>query len=208
MRNELGVECFFLIGYASRYWYDDAIDQIGKVCRAEKWDCSHFAGIIAATSPRCSVRRNIRLSLHYMRNKSLPVGTMRMIVNAVDKWETSRKISGPKVSAFYANLTGDYDCITWDTHMFQCFAGKSSFRKSELSRAESIIRSISKKYNLMLAQTQAAIWSGWRMSEGLNPSPFSVFEEWNNFNRRLAIWGGSPSNVVEDWHNYTQGGGS
>ena len=106
---------------------------------------------------------------------------MRSIVTATQNWDEKSVISGPKVSAFYANLDGNDDCITWDTHMFMAFCGKPNFRKKELVRAESILREVAAEMDLTAAQCQAAIWAGWRCLEGWNRSDFPVCEEWVNY---------------------------
>ena len=181
MRNVIAIAGLARLGYDGRNWYNDARREIEYVSRAEGWNSSYFAGILAATSPRCVVRRNIRLGLEWMHTRKLPKGTMKSIVTAATNFDATGKVSGPKVSAFYENLTGNDDCITWDTHMFMAFVGRQSMRVKELARAESILREVAVELDLTPAQCQAAIWAGWRCLEGWNRSDFPVIEEWFNY---------------------------
>lgn len=181
MRNELAIEGLVKLGYDGRFWYEDGRKQIDFVCNAEGWNRDEFTGILAVTSPRCVVRRNIRLTLHWMKNRGLPKGTRKLIVRACERYADSRTISGPKVSTFYEALSGNDDCIVWDTHMFRAFANKNNFRKKELATAESILRAVAVTLDLTACQCQAAIWAGWRQLEGWGRSDYPVCEEWLNF---------------------------
>jgi hypothetical protein len=122
-----------------------------------------------------------------MNKGVLPKGTMRGIVTAATNFEEHRIISGPKVSAFYANLTGDDDCITWDSHMFNAFVGRLNMRVKELARAEAILREVAVELDLTPCQCQAAVWAGWRCLEGWNPAEFPVIEEWSNYNTKGGL---------------------
>jgi hypothetical protein len=187
MRNELAIEGLARLGYDGRHWYEDGRKQIEYVCNAEGWDRRDFTAILAVTSPRCVVRRNIRLTLHWMKFGKLPVGTMKSITRACVNWRDSNAISGPKVSVFFDALYGNDDCIVWDTHMFRAFAGKDNFRKKELAKAESILRAVAVTLDLTPCQCQAAVWAGWRQLEGWNRSDYPVCEEWLNFVKRGSL---------------------
>lgn len=64
-------------------WYDQAAREIKTVCDAAGWDCEQFTGILAVTSPRVSVARNVRITLHWMQTGELLDNVMTAIRRSV-----------------------------------------------------------------------------------------------------------------------------
>lgn len=183
MRNEIAIETLVRAGWTGRFWYESARSEIAAVATLARFDRNDFAAILAATSPRCVVRRNIRLALSWMINGELPKGTMKSITNACERWTESKEFGpySPKVSAFYKVLSGCDETIVWDTHMIQAFVGRDKIRKTELTKAESRLRSVARDLDLTPCQCQAAIWAGWRGIQGWTRSDYPVLEEYSRF---------------------------
>jgi len=167
-------------GIDGRYWYRDAAGQIDFVCRAEKWDCAEFAGVLATTSPRCSVLRNIRLGLHFMYHRDLTVIPMRGIRTSVTNFLDGKGISGPKTGPFCENLSGNYGPVTLDVWMAYAFGiNQSDFnRKATHAEATRRVVRVGEILGIRPAEAQAAIWTGYRRSVGYNDSPFSIVSEY------------------------------
>ena len=161
-------------------WYRDATAQIDYVSWLEGWDRDDFAGVLATTSPRCSVLRNIRISLHIMKFGDLRVLPMKGIRTSVRKFRTGDGISGPKTSAFCANLSGDYGPVTLDIWMAYALGiDQTDFnRKANRAKAEDRIVGVGQALGLEPAEAQAAVWTGYRTRVGRNHSPFSVASEY------------------------------
>src|SRR6056297_1817754 len=108
-------------GIDGRDWYKHATGQIDFVAHAEGWDCDEFCGVLATTSPRCSVLRNIRMSLHFMKHRNLRVVPMKGVRKSVQNFLDGKGIAGQKTRAFYDNLSGCYDSVTLDVWMAYAF---------------------------------------------------------------------------------------
>jgi hypothetical protein len=188
IRNAVGIEAIATVGIGGAGWYDDARYQIRTVCELGGWDTPLFTGVLAVTSPRCTVRRNIRITLHRLVNGVVPKGTMGAIARAADNWIDRRVISGPKVSAFYTALMGCDDGIVWDTHMINAFGIElTRFNGSARGECERILRIVAKRLNLTPLQAQAAVWCGWRSILGYNYSGFPVIDEYRAFVDNAAL---------------------
>ncbi|MCP4896297.1 MAG: hypothetical protein GY906_04920 [bacterium] len=174
-----------ILGYAERgidgrNWYAEANGQIDYVSREEGWDHAEFCGILATTSPRCSVLRNIRLGLHFMHHRDLRVIPMKGIRTSVTNFLDGKGINGPKTGPFCANLSGDYNPVTLDVWMAYAFGiDQSDFsRKATHREASSRVVEAGRVLGIKPAQAQAAIWTGYRRNVGYTDSPFSIVSEY------------------------------
>jgi hypothetical protein len=161
-------------------WYSEAAAQINFVCRIEGWDSDDFAGVLATSSPRVSVIRNIRLALHVLHFEDLRVIPMRGIRSSVKRWRDHGEIVGPKTNAFYHNLSGRLDHVTLDVWMAHalCVDQKDFNRKATHRTACELITRVGTIIGIKPAEAQAAIWMGQRSRDGRNHSPFSVLSEY------------------------------
>lgn len=163
-------------------WYDMAELEIGLVCERESWCVQRFTSILALTSPRCSVRRNVRLALHYMRHGK-HLHTILGVRRAIDRFETTGEIRGPKVSAFRRALLGDVDAIVLDVHMANLFGERQAVYSTSKGRvrSENLVKSTSKETGIPPRDVQACLWFGHRRSIGEHPKPFPIRHEYLNW---------------------------
>ena len=167
-------------GLHGRFWYRDATAQIDYVSWLEGWDRDEFAGVLATTSPRCSVVRNIRMSLHFMKHRDVRVVPMKGIRTSVLRFIAGRGIAGQKTSAFCANLSGCTDRVTLDVWMAYALGidQKDFNRIPDRTKATQRVVGVAKRLGIAPAEAQAAIWTGYRTIAGYNHSPFSVASEY------------------------------
>jgi hypothetical protein len=167
-------------GIDGRNWYRHATAQIDFVAHAEGWDSDEFAGVLATTSPRCSVLRNIRMSLHFMKHRDLRVVPMRGIRRSVQNFLDGKGIKGQKTYAFYRNLSGHYENVTLDVWMAYALGIDQTDFNRVASRAEATRRvvRVARRLRIEPAEAQAAIWTGYRRGRGYSDSPFSVVSEY------------------------------
>lgn len=167
-------------GLHGRFWYRDAAAQIDYVSRLEGWDRDVFAGVIATTSPKCSVVRNIRLSLHFMRFQDIRVVPLKDVRTSVLRFLCGKGISGPKTSAFYNNLSGCPNSVALDVWMsYALGVDQTDFRRADnRSKAISRIVGVARRLGVTPAEAQAAVWTGYRARSGYSQSPFSVAKEY------------------------------
>jgi hypothetical protein len=163
-------------------WYSKAQAEIAKVCAAESWDIERFTAILAVTSPRVSVRRNIRIALQYVGAGELLSNVMRNIGAAIRTYETRNKILGKKTSAFFAALMGDNSAVVLDIHMANLFRvapyiftiGKRQKYVNRVCRVADAIR-------LPPRETQACLWYGQKRRVDEIPIGFPIVEEYRNW---------------------------
>jgi hypothetical protein len=167
-------------GLHGRFWYRDATAQIDYVSWLQGWDRDEFAGVIATTSPRCSVVRNIRMSLHFMYHRDLRVVPMKGIRTSVRRFLDGEGINGQKTNAFYHNLSGRNDHVTLDVWMAYALGIDQKDFNTVANRAKATQRvvSVGEVLGIEPAEAQAAIWTGYRTRAGRNHSPFSVASEY------------------------------
>lgn len=167
-------------GYHGRDWYVDATRDIDRVSRDAGWDCSDFAGILAVTSPRCAVRRNIRLGLHVMKVGVLPDGVMRSIHTSVRNFQVKGEINGPKTYAFYNALMGCADSVVLDVWMAYALGVDQKLfpRKDVQSKAVARVKRVARVMGISPAATQACIWTGYRARAGFAYLNYPVWEEY------------------------------
>lgn len=103
-------------------WYPEAIKALDDACMGV-WDIETRAAVCAMLSPRITwtqnvinVRKIARAVSQGLRVPPVMAGLNRNINKA---WDTANdgdlfRVSGPKVSAFYANLCGNFQRVTLD----------------------------------------------------------------------------------------------
>lgn len=167
-------------GIDGRYWYKQATAGIGYVADAEGWDSDEFAGVLAVTSPRCSVLRNIRLGLHFMHFRNDRVIPMKAIRRSLHNFLDGKGINGPKTRAFYRNLAGDYGPVTLDVWMAYALGINQTDFSRKASHAEATRRvvRVARRLRIEPAEAQAAIWTGYRRERGHSDSTFDIVSEY------------------------------
>ena len=178
-------ERYALIGRSGRRWYRIARavisrladhhmtpsrDPITRIANAECTETAYrtLCDLVALTSPRCAVKRNLRLAWGEFTNKPRPADMIQSTHAALDHYYSTGKIRGPKTSRFARVLLGDDDCVVVDTWMARALGipDRQARNKSTHMLGERIAWSVRARLSRAtgirwtLAETQAAIWTG------------------------------------------------
>lgn len=195
-------------------WYAEAGHEISTICQLEDWRPDIFIGILAATSPRVAVRRNIRITLQYIGTGEFLSNVIRSIKTSVRTFNETGELLGPKTSAFAAALRGDVDAVVLDTHMAALFNVQQSLafrRKPEIAHWTHVVRTVGSRIGMTGREAQACLWYGHKRNVGENPEKFPIVLEYRNWvkhNRRFPRDGAiasdfdRPGNSFEKVSNY------
>lgn len=156
-------------GEHGRAWYDRAKASVESYASARGHDPDRVADILAITSPRVHVKRNIGITRMYMAQQPLK-GVMRGIKAALIHYEETGEIRGPKTGAFARAIKGDSSAVVIDVWMIRAFGGDAS-KGINLGTYRSYanrVRSIAGRLGWSNAHTQAAIWTGVRAAYGFH----------------------------------------
>ena len=179
------------IDYSALSWYPDATALI-KQLYGDYWTL--FVDILAATSPRQSVKRNWKQSAQiltaYINRDKKPdkfADIMGRLMSAhgpnVIRAIQRRPIKGPKVSRFAENLKGNLDVVTIDVWICKAYGIEQSRLTSAVyDRLEQKIIKEAIAANAKPANYQALIWYCVRRLNNKNPRSFvsvyrSIFME-------------------------------
>lgn len=169
------------IDYSALSWYPDATALIRQLY-GDYWTL--FVDILAATSPRQSVKHNWRrtaaiLSAYINRDKKPEkfADIMGRLMSAhgpnVIRALQRRPIKGPKVFRFAENLKGNLDVVTIDVWICKAYGiEQSRLTANVYEKLEQKIISEAKNANVKPANYQALIWYCVRRVSGKNPRSF------------------------------------
>ena len=173
------------IDYSALNWYADATKLIKKHY-GKNWKL--FVDILAATSPRQSVKHNWRqtaaIVAAYITREEKPNKFGRIIENVmyshmpnVIRALQRRPIKGPKVSRFAENLKGNLSVVTIDVWVCKAYGvDQKTLTPALYDRLERKICREAKRANATPAGYQAVIWYAIRRENGLRVKSFvSVF---------------------------------
>lgn len=149
-------------GWDHHLWYHRTRPVIQDAASHLMVSTDRFIDILAITSPRCSVTRNVRVTVSYITTGALPGDVIRSTRVALQHYEKTGEIRGPKTGAFARALRGDEDAIVLDTHMATAFDidPRMWSRKGIRQSAARRVRVGAHKMGLTPAQFQAAVWAG------------------------------------------------
>lgn len=130
-----------------------------------------FIGVLAVTSPRVSVQRNWSGTLDYFRTGVLPRGFIRSTRVALDHYEQTGGIRGPKTSAFAKALGGEPGALVLDTWMAKAFNVEHAAVTRKYNRIKAMRRmsKLARSKGWTIAETQAAVWAGICITNGVRP---------------------------------------
>lgn len=150
-------------GTAFRRWYVLARGVVRRLADTTDKPVGMVADILAITSPRCVVTRNLRVTYAYLRGEPLPGDVMRSTRAALKHWELTGKIRGPKTSAFALVLRGDDSRCVIDSHIARAFGYHE--KQAALKWVRDIIAAqivcLANNNGWTVAETQAMIWAGY-----------------------------------------------
>lgn len=150
-------------GALYRYWYRVAACELGVIAQQFSWPLDRLIDVIAITSPRCAVRRNQRVAVHYLMYGRLPPAVIASTRRALQVYEESGIIRGPKTSQFAAALRGDTSVCVVDSWIARAIgeAPERADRKSVRLRAYRLMLRASRRLGWTVRDTQAAVWAGY-----------------------------------------------
>lgn len=172
-------------GFDGREWYFDSHDMIMNAADTLKLPAIDLFASLAIYSPRIPVRRSIPQAVNALLVGES--GGMKQRDRALEKYLAFgvRAISGPKVTPFFANLIDPgeksigADQVTVDVWISRAYG--VDFDKIKVGERRVIqehIRGLAKIAGEHPNQTQAAIWRGFRLSEGVDDyAPLDVLAE-------------------------------
>lgn len=152
-------------------WYDRAADSAEALAAGAPITREQAAAVIAALSPRCQWAQNVKAAARMVDAASAgePEPTVagtygnrrkawRILQAPGDPLEV---LGGPKVRAFYANITGDPYEVTVDVWAARAAEGKSDPRAPEGKRYQRIAnayRAAAEIEGVTPREMQAAVW--------------------------------------------------
>jgi hypothetical protein len=156
-------------------WYADIVDYIRKTYA----DPILFANLLAATSPRKTVKANWILANRIYREHKAGKpysrqGLMPCHTGNIDRAISGQPLSGNKVRSFAENLCGNFESVTIDVWILRYFGYDENKAISDKSYAKisDKIRRIAKKTGYSPAAIQAILWTISRFNYGLGGSSF------------------------------------
>ena len=176
-------------GFDGLQWYAIAEREISRICKLEHWNIERFVSVLAITSPRCAVRRNVRNTLQFMATGALLDNTLGAIRVSLDNYLDSGKISGQKISAFRDALLGDTTAVVLDVHMANALCVPQSGFSNKILRercTQRVVR-VADRLNVAPRDAQACLWYGAMREANRKPDKFPLLWEYGNF----RAYGGS-----------------
>lgn len=154
-------------GEHGRAWYRESRKSIVRYAKSQGFCPDYVADVLAILSPRVSVSRNISMTKEYLETGAVKSGAMKARLKALQVYEKTGKISGPKITSFSRALRGDEEACVVDTWIFRAF-GMTSTHLANYKRAEKRIVRASNRFGWTVAETQAAVWVGTKVVCGFN----------------------------------------
>jgi len=157
-------------------WYHRAHE---RLVREFGEDADLFADVLAATSPRVSVKKNWRAACRLYEKwradgvVALWLAPMKTHHPNVIRAFNREPLSGPKVQRFAANLKGDFNVVTIDVWMCKYFdVEHQRLSKSLYRELERKVKDCARKHGCEPCEYQAAAWTVTRLKAGFKPSSF------------------------------------
>jgi hypothetical protein len=193
MRSYKTLRKYALAGAHGKDWYALAELSIRRHCNSLGFDVQTYVDVLAITSPRVNVRKNVQLTNAYMttrkriRNAPRPgigtatgpsfapylvhrqvAGLMTSIRSGLEHYELTGEIRGPKTSAFARALLGDGDAIVLDVWMARALDVEQATLATRKVRepCEDLVRKVARSLGWAPAQVQAAVWTHWYEDRG------------------------------------------
>lgn len=147
-------------GERGRSWYTESSESVKKYADSKGFTHKRVADILAITSPRVSVKRNITLATRYLEEGST-YGIMLGRIRALQRYERTGEFSGPKVTAFSKALQGDTTVVVVDSWMLKAF-GELNPTVKAFKYITSVTKMVATRLTWHPVEAQAAIWVGIR----------------------------------------------
>jgi hypothetical protein len=148
-----------LDGQAHRRWYVEGVPALQAMADGLGVDFQLLCDVVAITSPRVHVVRNIRIARDYLTRRA-ELATLDGA--ALAHYERTGRIRGPKTRAFSDAIQGDPDALVLDVWMSRALGVPQSrlFTKAVHGKASARVGRVARRLGWTVAETQAAIWAG------------------------------------------------
>ena len=158
-------------------WYSDIHEYIRKTYA----DPALFANLLAATSPRKTVKANWILANRIYREFKTGkpysrIGLMPCHTGNIDRALSGIPLSGNKVRSFAENLCGNFESVTIDVWILRYFGMDENKAISDkvYAKIADKIRRIARKTGHTPAACQAILWTISRFNYGFGGSSFTA----------------------------------
>ncbi len=168
MRSVSKLQALALQGQHGRAWYRQCEGALRTLCARKGWGVIHAAAILGITSPRVQVPRNAKYTMAYMdaydgtvKSHLNVAGLMRGIRAALEHYERTGEIRGPKTEPFARAVLGDGDAIVLDVWMAKALNVPQAKLRNKGIRLKAMtrVRTVAKSLGWEPAEVQAAIWT-------------------------------------------------
>jgi hypothetical protein len=148
-------------------WYGRGRAHARRIARSTGVTEARAAGVVAALSPRTQWSVNLRWAEGLLRaaqagDRHPPLvgfGSSRIKAWRIAQGERPLDVlSGPKVRAFYRNLTGDLEHVTVDVWAMRAAGFQGSLKGREYDAVASAYREAARILRLRPAELQAIVW--------------------------------------------------
>ena len=169
-----------IIGRDQVGWYPTARDVIrrlvdyrmnkhgGPITRIANWSFTQDAyrtlcDLVAITSPRVSLKRNVRFAWYEFIGRDRPSDMMRSTRIALDHYYRTGLIRGPKTSRFAMVLRGSDNVVVVDSWLARALSVPITKARNRTSQvlAEKVIGHVARAEKVALSDAQAMVWSGY-----------------------------------------------
>jgi len=158
-------------GASGRHWYAETRAWAAEVVGPE--GAPLFLRMLAATSPRASIKGNLRAAVraYHLAAEGLPTSwgaPYGVPVNAIAVAAVAegRAVRGQKVGPFAAALTGDSDAVAVDVWVARAAGYRDSPTAREVSIVTDAVRRVARALLWTAAEVQAAVWISERRGAG------------------------------------------
>lgn len=155
-------------------WYERTRLEVISICDRYGWSASDFFAVLAASSPRVAVTRNVRITAHTMATGKCPTNCLGSTIKATNAAYLYGTVSGQKVRDFWESLVegGRTTSYTLDVHMATALGVRQQSFSTQSGKASAYLQLEHARRGMttpmMAGEFQAAVWAGLFISKGLN----------------------------------------
>jgi hypothetical protein len=157
-----------------RAWYPNAWEVCRSIGKSSGLSPKRVAAVMAVTSPRARWSKNVaatyELCMDHVGSDDFAIsyGVLKANSDKAIRILTSRYfsgiLSGPKVTAFYANILGDTDRVTVDSIMSQAAGFSSDVSDHIRFEVEVACWQLADVFGITPRDAQASVWCAYRGS--------------------------------------------
>ena len=146
-------------------WYARAHDELARYAVEVGEPAQRVADVLALTSPRQNVARNVGLTRQYIETSST-AGMLPSVVAGLTHYESTGEIRGPKTAAFSRALMGE-NAVVIDVWMFRAMRlTHKTMTAKRYREAVAKVRRCARYVRMSPADTQSCVWCGIRTLYG------------------------------------------